>query len=191
MPHFDDKPILPMPFNGTRFFQATAMWSDDIQLKYVRALWFYWNDTKATGIPNDDDGLRRLCRCDVKDWMRIKGMVFDNNLFFKLEDDGKWHQTNNRRVFLATMQTIEANHKKTEAARIALAVTRTVTKPVTESASPSVILILDQKKLDRVESRIAKIKGQFPLSKDSALRGEYKELQEEKVRLMDKLEMKA
>jgi hypothetical protein len=48
----------------------------------------------------------------------------------------------------------------------------------------------NEKALKRLEVRVSEIKGQFPLSKTDPLRTEYRELQEEKARLLDLLGLK-
>jgi len=85
------KPTAYFPFYGNDFFEAVAGYSDTVALAYLRALWHYWNHTGCEGLPDDDEYLRRICGCDIADWSRTKGTLFDNRYHFKLED-GRWHQ---------------------------------------------------------------------------------------------------
>ena len=126
-------PVPPMPFFGREFFEAVSMFSDSTSLKYIRALWFYWSHTHCQGLPNDDEGLRILCKCDTQDWMRVRGQIFDNDKFFVL-DAGKWHQRKCRHVYQKHIALLEANRNKTEPARNQSIVKRTVSESVTDSA---------------------------------------------------------
>lgn len=85
------KPDAWMPFYGDDFFSAVQMWDNGTVAMYVRCLWFYWSHAHCEGLPNDDDQLRTLCRCDMGEWGRTKGRIFDGDKFFVL-DGGKWHQ---------------------------------------------------------------------------------------------------
>jgi len=85
------KPSAYFPFYGNDFFEAVAGYSDGIAIRYLRALWHYWNHTGCDGLPDDDEYLRRICACDLSDWVRTKGIIFDNRYHFRLLD-GIWHQ---------------------------------------------------------------------------------------------------
>lgn len=85
------RPSAYFPLFGNEFFQAVEGYSDSIALAYLHALWHYWHHCHCEGLPDDDDYLRRVCHCLVSDWVRTKGILFDNDKFFTLEH-GKWHQ---------------------------------------------------------------------------------------------------
>lgn len=81
-----------LPFYGNDFFQALEGYPDTLIVSYLRALWHYWHHFHCEGLPDDDEYLLRVCRCEKATWARTKGVLFDNDRFFKLES-GKWHQT--------------------------------------------------------------------------------------------------
>ena len=85
------KPDSWLPFYGNDFFQAVEGYDDHTTMGYLRCLWHYWHHSHCAGLINDDDFLRRLCRCERENWLRTKGMIFDGDKLFKLID-GKWHQ---------------------------------------------------------------------------------------------------
>jgi uncharacterized protein YdaU (DUF1376 family) len=85
------KPSAYFPFYGNDFFEAIAGYPEAIGLGYLRALWHYWNHTSCDGLPDDDEYLRRICACDLSDWVRTKGIIFDNRYNFRLEN-GLWQQ---------------------------------------------------------------------------------------------------
>lgn len=176
-----------MPFEGRRFFEAVQMFSDEIALKYLRVLWFYWSHTHCEGLPPDEEGLKDLCRCHNGDWDRCKRLIFDNDKFFVLEG-GKWHQKRCREFY----EKVLKRQKQTEAAREVrhVSVTDTVTKII--PLSPSMI-VFKEKYLGRVEKRIEQLKNQMPFDDTTAgekLRAEYKDLKSERKTLMETLGMK-
>jgi len=120
-----------MPFDGRRFFEAVKGWPHDTALKYLIYLWHYWNHTHCNGLNDDDDYLRRLAECDLQDWKRVKGIIFDGENFFKL-DGGKWHQSRCKKVYIRELERYKKNLAKTEPARHAALVTKTVSSSVTD-----------------------------------------------------------
>ena len=90
------KPSAYFPLYGNDFFEAIAGYPDAVGLGYLRALWHYWNHTGCDGLPDDDEYLRRVCKCEVAAWVRTKGIIFDNRYCFKLEN-GRWHQARCRK----------------------------------------------------------------------------------------------
>lgn len=88
-----------MPFYGADFFGAVEGYSDTMVLGYLRALWHYWKHHHCDGLPDDDEYLRRICRCERSEWLRTKGILFnkDDGMFFRLEG-GLWHQTRCREL---------------------------------------------------------------------------------------------
>ena len=85
------KPPTYLPLYGNDFFEAIAGHPDAVGLSYLRALWHYWNHTGCAGLPDEDEYLRRICKCALADWPRTKSTIFDNHYYFKLEQ-GRWHQ---------------------------------------------------------------------------------------------------
>ena len=84
-------PTKTLAFSGDEFFGATAGLDCQTQMSYLRAVWHYWRHTRASGLPDDDDYLRRVCGCEAQDWPRVKRLLFGAEPFFVL-DDGRWHQ---------------------------------------------------------------------------------------------------
>ena len=109
------KPSAYLPFYGNDFFQAMAGCTDDVAIRYLRAIWHYWSHTACDGLPDDDEYLRRVCDCQAGDWPRIKAIVFDNRYHFRLEE-GVWHQPRCREVWLEAVELYEKKVKQTEAA---------------------------------------------------------------------------
>jgi uncharacterized protein YdaU (DUF1376 family) len=119
-----------MDFDPVAFDKATGMFNDDEKWKYVRCLSHYWYQTHVQGIKDDGEGMRQLCNCDLPNWMRLKGMIFDNDEFFFLEN-GKWHQKRARANYLKKQEDLIKRQAQTSIARTertAQSVTKSNTK---------------------------------------------------------------
>ncbi len=81
-----------MPFYGKDFFQAVHRYPVGIGMGYLRAIWEYWNHTHCEGLSDNDEELRLLCVADRQEWPYVKSVIFDNDKFFTIGEDGKWHQ---------------------------------------------------------------------------------------------------
>jgi len=110
------KPDSYMPLFGNDFFEATRGFDDRTLASYLRALWHYWCHTHCTGLPDDDDYLRRVCQCPVEHWARTKGLVFDGAAFFAL-DAGRWHQKRARELYSDVAETYQRRLEYAERAR--------------------------------------------------------------------------
>jgi hypothetical protein len=183
----NENTVPPMPFEGRRFFEAVQMFDDETSLKYLRALWFYWSHTHCEGLPDDDEGLRRLCQCDLGKWARLKGLIFDNDHFFKLEN-GKWHQHRCREVHANHVRAMLSRQAQTLPARIAAG---NVSSNVTGDLTSPVVIVFHEKALARVEKRIETLRGQRPFAKGDKRASELEEMKSERKRLMDILGLKA
>jgi uncharacterized protein YdaU (DUF1376 family) len=86
------KPNSYMPFYGSAFFQAVEGQPDFIASGYLRAIWYYWSHAHCEGIPDNEEFLRRLCRIEKEYWPYAREVIFDNDQFFTMGEDGKWHQ---------------------------------------------------------------------------------------------------
>ena len=104
------KPTSYLPFYGNDFFEAVAGYSNDITIGYLRAIWHYWNHTGCEGLPDEDEYLRRICACDIADWARIKGILFDNRYNFRLEN-GLWHQSRCRHEYQKSSEIYDIRSK--------------------------------------------------------------------------------
>ena len=105
-----------MPFYGGEFFEAMAGHSESVGMAYLRALWHYWGHTGCTGLPNDDEYLRRVCGCERAEWARTKGIIFDNRYHFRLEE-GLWHQARCREEWRKSQESFaqRSEHGRTAA----------------------------------------------------------------------------
>ncbi len=98
-----------IPFYGNEFLQAIEGHSDSISMGYLRCIWHYWHQTHCKGIRNNDEFLRKLARIDRSDWEYAHSIIFDNDKFFTLGEDGLWHQ---KRAFTIWADVKEAYEKQ-------------------------------------------------------------------------------
>ena len=110
------KPDAYSRYYGNDFEAATKGWRPEVKWAYWSCLWFYRSHTHCKGLPDDNDFLRRLCECDAQDWMRTRGLIFDNDLYFKLID-GKWHQERAARDYAQDVADYKKQCERTEKAR--------------------------------------------------------------------------
>lgn len=106
-----------MPFFGTLFFEATEGYSDAVALGYIRALWHYWNHTHCQGLPDDDEYLQRVCRCDTASWVKTKGIIFDNQFFF-CKNGTHWHQKKAKELHAREIEIYQRRVASAENARV-------------------------------------------------------------------------
>lgn len=100
-----------MPFYGDDFFTAIRGYSSTIQIAYLRAIWHYWSHTHCQGLKNDSQFLRCICEVDSTEWGEVEGVVFDNDIFFCLGEDGKWHQKKASDIYQDSIKSYEAKVK--------------------------------------------------------------------------------
>lgn len=86
------KPVAFIPLYGRDFFDAVDGHDDRVAMGYLRAIWNYWNVTKCEGLEDNSERLRKICRIDAEHWEKDREIIFDNEKFFTLGEDGKWHQ---------------------------------------------------------------------------------------------------
>lgn len=128
-----------MPFYGNDFFAATDGFSEIAIVGYMRAVWHYWHHTHCEGIPNDDDYMRRICRCEMQNWSRVKGLLFSGSPFFYLDGE-KWHQARASLEYAESSKTyaervrLAANARKNNPKNSALTDTRTDTSSDTSTS---------------------------------------------------------
>jgi uncharacterized protein YdaU (DUF1376 family) len=111
------KPSAYLPLYGNDFFEAIAGYSDAVGMRYLRAIWHYWNHTGCQGLPDDDEYLSRVCGCEATEWAHTKGLIFDNRYHFRLEN-GAWHQTRCRDEWVKYKHLFD---KRSKAGKIAAA----------------------------------------------------------------------
>jgi len=110
------KPTAHLPFYGNDFFQALEGYSDGVVIGYLRALWHYWHHCHCKGLPDDDEYLKRVCRSQDHNWARTKGIIFDGERFFRIQD-GAWHQPRCLREYQHTQRVYEAKVSAAATAR--------------------------------------------------------------------------
>jgi uncharacterized protein YdaU (DUF1376 family) len=98
-----------MRFFGNEFFQAVDGMSHAVVHAYMRACWHYWTHNHCEGLLNDDEYLRRLCRCDSSEWPSVKPIIFGQ--FFKL-DKGLWQQYRAKNEFRVANEQHEINRAR-------------------------------------------------------------------------------
>ena len=115
------KPDAWLPFYGNDFFGAVEGYDNNVIVGYMRALWHYWHHHHCDGLPDDDQYLQRICRCEAAFWMRTKGVIFNGTDFFT-KIDGKWHQKRARQEYADAIEGFEKRQKQTAGARAARAI---------------------------------------------------------------------
>lgn len=90
---------------------------------YLRALTHYWQHTHCEGLRDDNEFLRKLCRIDRELWKESPdselgacAIIFDNERFFCLEADGKWHQRRARAHWQGKVAAYQSQQRRTAAA---------------------------------------------------------------------------
>jgi len=86
------KPDAYMPFYWMEFWHAVEGLPDQSIVAYQRVLSNYWHQNHCVGLRDDDEFLRRICRCDRDDWQSVRDTIFDNDRFMTQDADGLWHQ---------------------------------------------------------------------------------------------------
>src|ERR1017187_7546239 len=81
-----------MPFYGDDFFRAIKGHPASISLGYLKAIWHYWSHEHGKGLRDDSEYLRSVCELSKDEWESAQEIIFDNDHFFALGEDGKWHQ---------------------------------------------------------------------------------------------------
>lgn len=108
-------PDLFMPLFGNEFFQAVEGLPEEVGFKYLRVCWHYWHHNHCKGLLNDEEFLRRLCRCERHEWPTVRQTIFDNEKFMTLQE-GLWHQNRCRQEWARAIEIMENNKKRTQAA---------------------------------------------------------------------------
>jgi uncharacterized protein YdaU (DUF1376 family) len=86
------KPDAYMPVYWNEFWMAVEGLPDSIIVAYQRCFSYYYHHNHCRGLPDDNEFLRKLCRCDKSDWEYVRGTIFNNDRFFTQDRDGLWHQ---------------------------------------------------------------------------------------------------
>ena len=98
-----------MPFHFRVFFEATDGQPDYVGYAYLRAICHYWGHKCCTGLDNDDESLRAICRVDESKWPRVKAFVFNNRDCFALDHNGLWQQKRAQEEWEKSLTVMERN----------------------------------------------------------------------------------
>ena len=79
-------------FRPGDFFPAVAGQPSHIKWGYWNAIVHYRCHNHCRGLEDNDDFLRRLCEIEKDQWEHAKQIIFDNDQFFTLDENGLWHQ---------------------------------------------------------------------------------------------------
>jgi len=71
---------------------------------YLKAIWHYWNHCNAKGLADNSEYLRKVCEVDKAHWESTCAILFDNDKFFTLGEDGMWHQTRAAREWSTALE---------------------------------------------------------------------------------------
>jgi uncharacterized protein YdaU (DUF1376 family) len=86
------KPDAYMPFYFRAFFEAVRGWPAVAKVAYLQAITYDWGHEHCAGLKDDSEFLRGVCGVDKDEWEMVMALAFDNDKFFVLGEDGKWHQ---------------------------------------------------------------------------------------------------
>ncbi len=106
-----------IPLYGDEFFQAIKGHPDTVGIGYLRAIWHYWSHNHCKGLRNDSEVLRRICEIDKSEWESAQAIIFDNDHFFAIGEDGLWHQKRASILWNASKEIYDKNVKRTAGAR--------------------------------------------------------------------------
>ena len=74
------------------FFHAIEGLPDDVGLGYLRLIWHCRHHNHCRGLEDNDDFLRKVARVEKERWPEVKKILFDNDFFFTLDENGLWYQ---------------------------------------------------------------------------------------------------
>lgn len=113
------KPDAYMPFYWMEFWHAVEGLSDQSIVAYQRVLSNYWHQNHCAGLRDDDEFLRRICRCDRDDWKSIRETIFDNDRFMTQDADGLWHQKRAHEEWIAASKKYQTAMARAHAGAVA------------------------------------------------------------------------
>lgn len=108
-----------MPFYGNDFFRAVEGQPHYVVSGYMRALWHNWTHEHCQGLRNNENYLRAVCHLDPDEWEVAFGIIFDNDKFFTLGEDGLWHQTRLSNEWEMAKERYDKQCARTKAATVA------------------------------------------------------------------------
>lgn len=102
------KPDAYIPLYYRDFFEAVKPYPPDVGIAYLKAICHYVGHLHCKGIDNDDEQMRRLCEIERLEWARVKAVIFDNEHFFILDGEGRWHQKRAEEEYRKSIARYEA-----------------------------------------------------------------------------------
>lgn len=105
-----------MPLFGKEYQVAMRGQPCCVRAAYMDALIYYWFHTKTSGLKNDAEFLRRICDVDNNEWMIVVKVLFNNNEFFTLDENGDWQQKRAQELWVEMSAKMQLRKKQTEAA---------------------------------------------------------------------------
>jgi len=86
------RPDTYIKFDGDEYFRAVRGHTAHVQIGYLKAIWHYRSHNHCKGLENNSEFLRRICEIDLEHWDETFEVIFDNNHFFSMDENGLWHQ---------------------------------------------------------------------------------------------------
>ena len=86
------RPSTYFKFDGDSFFHAVNGHGHAVTSGYLRALWYYRSHNHCRGLENKSEFLRKICACEKDEWKQVEPVIFDNEFFFVMDENGLWHQ---------------------------------------------------------------------------------------------------
>lgn len=112
------KPDVYFPFYAIQFWQAVEGLPDFVITGYLRAITYYWCNTHCSGLRDERDFLRRVCRVDPENWDEACAAIFDNDRFFTLVD-GQWQQRKAQELWREAESAYDKRCRRTKEATAA------------------------------------------------------------------------
>ena len=95
------------------FAIAMAGQSPQIKWAYWACIVHYRCHNHCKGLENNDKYLRRLCEVETdEDWLTAKGLIFDNDKCFTLDENGLWQQIRAQLDYLDDRKRLEKWQKR-------------------------------------------------------------------------------
>lgn len=95
------------PLDIAAFWQAVEGLPSHIIEGYLRALTYYWGHNHCDGLQDNSEFLRKVCRIESHQWEDACKIIFDNDKFFTLGEDQKWHQKRAKKEWAIAVEKYE------------------------------------------------------------------------------------
>lgn len=108
-----------IPLYYRDFFEAVRGHPDFVGMGYLKAICHYWGHAHCKGLKNESEFLRRVCEVDRDNWELARSVIFDNDNFFTIGEDGLWHQKRAAVLWKEAKAAYDAKLRQTAAATAA------------------------------------------------------------------------